>query len=417
MQLGGCQPASHQHCAHRRRDGRSLEPRLPLGFFPFLRDLLHRRRVVASGGLLCLRQRGVHGRQGGPAIFAGLQVLLHRRPTLLRAHVVVVQGSRSCTMSWSSWSIKSLLQFLSCPEVGHPGPGLRLAEELPDLAEGQLPEGPQGEHLLLGLRQVVGAAGGAAWRASRSAKPLSSPSSPGSRSSSPRRFCSRHRERYWFRAIWHSHTRSWQSPRKLSMEARARKKVSWVTSSAVWASRLRARTLAVHVGKIHSVDLLKIRHGLTSLSAIGRGWSQFVTKKVSGVPDTFSLLPLAVRFRREDGPRRPGSAWTFRRPGFVSPGRSRSAAAPPHRTDTPLPSHAACSTGSAPRRLRPKPPPPGATGRFRPGSSRRTEARTRSRSRPFPPGAHASISLFFLWRHYIMEASDLQGGRWMQWRI
>ena len=51
----------------------------------------------------------------------------------------------------------------------------------------------------------------------------------------------RHSERYWFRAIWHSHTRSWQSPRNWSMEANARKKVSWVTSSAVWASRLRAR--------------------------------------------------------------------------------------------------------------------------------------------------------------------------------
>lgn len=32
-----------------------------------------------------------------------------------------------------------------------------------------------------------------------------------------------------------------QSPRNWSMEANARKKVSWVTSSAVWASRLRAR--------------------------------------------------------------------------------------------------------------------------------------------------------------------------------
>ena len=60
-------------------------------------------------------------------------------------------------------------------------------------------------------------------------------------SSSPRCFRSRHSERYWFRAIWHSHTRSWQSPRNWSMEANARKKVSWVTSSAVWASRLRAR--------------------------------------------------------------------------------------------------------------------------------------------------------------------------------
>ena len=30
-------------------------------------------------------------------------------------------------------------------------------------------------------------------------------------------------------------------PRNWSMEANARKKVSWVTSSAVWASRLRAR--------------------------------------------------------------------------------------------------------------------------------------------------------------------------------
>ena len=64
---------------------------------------------------------------------------------------------------------------------------------------------------------------------------------PGSCSSSPRCFRSRHSERYWFRAIWHSHTRSWQSPRNWSMEANARKKVSWVTSSAVWASRLRAR--------------------------------------------------------------------------------------------------------------------------------------------------------------------------------
>ena len=38
-------------------------------------------------------------------------------------------------MSWSSRSIKSLLQFLSRPEVRHPGPGLRLAEQLPDLGE------------------------------------------------------------------------------------------------------------------------------------------------------------------------------------------------------------------------------------------------------------------------------------------
>ena len=40
--------------------------------------------------------------------------------------------------------------------------------------------------------------------------------------------------------------------------------------------------VAVHVGEIRLIDLLKIRHGLTSLSAIGRMDSSFVTKKCPG---------------------------------------------------------------------------------------------------------------------------------------
>ena len=54
-----------------------------LASFPLAGDLLHRRRVVAGSGLLCLRQGRVHGRQGGPAGLAGFQVFLHRRPALL----------------------------------------------------------------------------------------------------------------------------------------------------------------------------------------------------------------------------------------------------------------------------------------------------------------------------------------------
>ena len=41
------------------------------------------------------------------------------------------------------------------PVVGHPGPALRLSEELSDGPEGQLPEHPQAEHLFIGLRQAV----------------------------------------------------------------------------------------------------------------------------------------------------------------------------------------------------------------------------------------------------------------------
>ena len=48
--------------------------------------------------------------------------------------------------------------------------------------------------------------------------------------------------------------------------------------------------VAVHVGEIRLIDLLKIRHGLTSLSAIGRMDSSFVTKKVPGIPGSFLWL-------------------------------------------------------------------------------------------------------------------------------
>ena len=54
-----------------------------------------------------------------------------------------------------SCSIQSLLQLLPGPEVGDPGPALRFSEQLPDLGKGQLSKGPQGEHLLVGLRHLV----------------------------------------------------------------------------------------------------------------------------------------------------------------------------------------------------------------------------------------------------------------------
>ena len=169
--------------------------------------------------------------------------------------------------------------------------------------------------------------------------------------------------------------------------------------------------VAVHVGEIRLIDLLKIRHGLTSLSAIGRMDSSFVTKS-AGIPGSFLwLFSAAFLYGKHrstnvaihDFYSHPGSTWMIGSPVPITLRRRRGTQTPLHIVGSTGPAPTApATTAATPRGHRSVP------GRDHPAEQ---EHAPDHEARPLLPSAHAPISLFFLWRHYIMEASDLQGGR------
>ena len=88
--LRGRYPAPKEQQAHQHSNTRALHAGFPLASLPLPGDFFHRRRVVN----FFRGQLRVHLFQCLSAVLTGLQVFFHRRPALVRADAVVVQGQQ-----------------------------------------------------------------------------------------------------------------------------------------------------------------------------------------------------------------------------------------------------------------------------------------------------------------------------------
>lgn len=245
--------------------------------------------------------------------------------------------------------------------------------------------------------------------ASRSAKPHSSPSSPGSCSSSPRCFRSRHSERYWVPGDLAQPHPQLAVPPELVDGGQCPEE--GLLGHFLRRVGVRLRPGCSGTRRRNTSDRSPQNPARPPLlSAIGRMGSSFVTKKVPGFRALFY-----------------GSFLRHSSTGNLAPQMWQYMILLPFRLH--LDDRKSCPDNSAPqeghtntvayRRLHRTSPTAPATTAATPRGHRSVPAAiippNRSTHQITKP-AHffhrpSTISLFFLWRHYIMEASDLQGGR------